>query len=78
MAVTLQIELQEQAQTVARLVIRTQRLKAVAVGEQRHAIAAPPRSTVLRCLRPDGDLFYHPQAPDSTTKPIVLLLVPVF
>jgi hypothetical protein len=30
----------------------------VRVNDQRHSIAAPPRSTVLRCLRPDGDLFY--------------------
>ena len=26
-------------------------------GSQRQAIAAPPRSSVLRCLRPDGDIY---------------------
>jgi hypothetical protein len=50
----------------------------VPVGAHRHAIAAPPRSTVIRCLRPDGDLYYLRQAPDPQTKPLVLLHVPVF
>jgi hypothetical protein len=48
------------------------------VGSQRQAIAAPPRSTVIRCLRPDGDIFYLRHAPDPNTKPIVLLHCPVF
>jgi GAF domain-containing protein len=50
----------------------------VPVGLQRHAIDAPPRSKVIRCLRPDGDIYYLRQAPDPKTKPIVLLHVPVF
>jgi len=50
----------------------------VPVGSQRQAIAAPPRSQVIRCLRPDGDLFYLRQAPDQKAKPLVLLHVPVF
>ena len=50
----------------------------VPVGDQRHAINAPPRSTVIRCLRPDGDTFYLRHAPDPMAKPIVLLHVPVF
>jgi hypothetical protein len=50
----------------------------VPVGDQRHTLAAPPRSTVIRCLRPDGDTYYLRHAPDSKTKPIVLLHVPVF
>jgi hypothetical protein len=41
-------------------------------------IAASPRSTVLRCLRPDGDVFYLRDAPDPKAKPIVLLHCPVF
>ena len=28
----------------------------VPVGDQRPALAAPPRSTVIRCLCPDGDI----------------------
>ena len=50
----------------------------VPVGDQRHAINAPPRATVIRCLRPDGDTFYLRHAPDPKAKPIVLLHVPVF
>jgi len=50
----------------------------VPVGSQRQSIDAPPRSTVIRCLRPDGDLFYLRHAPDPKTKPIVLLHYPVF
>jgi hypothetical protein len=33
---------------------------------------------VIRCLRPDGDIYYLRQAPDPKAKPIVLLHVPVF
>jgi hypothetical protein len=50
----------------------------VPVGPARQSIDAPPRSTVLRCLRPDGDLFYLRQAPDPELKPVVLLHCPVF
>lgn len=50
----------------------------VPVGSQRHAIDAPPRTKVIRCLRPDGDIYYLRHAPDKNAKPIVLLHVPVF
>jgi hypothetical protein len=47
-------------------------------GSQRHSIAAPPRATVIRCLRPDGEIFYLRHAPNPNAKPIVLLHCPVF
>jgi hypothetical protein len=50
----------------------------VPVGSQRQSIDAPPRSKVIRCLRPDGDIFFLHHAPDPKTKPIVLLHCPVF
>ena len=50
----------------------------VPVGSQRQALEAPPRATVIRCLRPDGDIYYLRHAPDPKTKPIVLLHCPVF
>jgi hypothetical protein len=50
----------------------------VPVGAQRHQIDAPPRTTVIRCLRPDGDIYYLRHAPDPDAKPIVLLHCPVF
>jgi hypothetical protein len=50
----------------------------VPVATQRHPIAAPPRSTLIRCLRPDGDIFYLRHAPNPKTKPEVLLHCPVF
>jgi hypothetical protein len=50
----------------------------VPVGSQRLSIEAAPRSTVIRCLRPDGDLYYLRHAPDPKTKPLVLLHCPVF
>ena len=50
----------------------------VPVHDQRYSIAAPPRSTVVRCLRPDGDLFYLHHAPDPKTHPLVLLHCSVF
>ena len=50
----------------------------VLVGDQRHALASPPRSTALRCLRPAGDIYYLRQAPHHNTKPILLLHVPIF
>ena len=36
----------------------------VPVGTQRQPIDAPPRTTVIRCLRPDGDIYYLRHAPD--------------
>ena len=48
----------------------------VPVGAQRHPIAAPPRSRVIRSLRPNGDIYYRLHAPDPQTKPIVLLHCP--
>ena len=50
----------------------------VPVGGHRQSIDAPPRSTVIRCLRPDGDIFFLRHAPDPKTKPIVLLHCPIF
>ncbi len=50
----------------------------VPVGDQRLSIEATPRTTVIRCLRPDGDIYYLRFAPDPKAKPIVLLHVPVF
>jgi hypothetical protein len=50
----------------------------VPVGLQRLSIAAPPRTTVIRCLRPDGDLFYLRHAPNPKIRPILLLHCPVF
>lgn len=50
----------------------------VPVGPVRHRIDAPPRSLVIRCLRPAGDILYLRHAPDNETKPIVLLHCPVF
>jgi hypothetical protein len=50
----------------------------VPVRDQRHSLDAPPRTTVIRCLRPDGDIFYLRHAPDSQSKPILLLHCPVF
>jgi transposase InsO family protein len=50
----------------------------VPVGSQRQSLDAPPRSTVIRCLRPDGDVYYLRQAQIPKTKPEVLLHCPVF
>ncbi len=50
----------------------------VPVGSQRQPLDAPPRTTVIRCLRPDGDIYYLRHAPDKNQKPIVLLHGPVF
>jgi len=50
----------------------------VPVGSQRQPIDAPPRTTVIRCLCPDGDIYYLRHAPDKNAKPIVLLHCPVF
>ena len=50
----------------------------VPVGPHRLSISAPPRSTVLRCQRHDGDVFYLRYAPDPKAKPILLLHCPAF
>jgi transposase InsO family protein len=50
----------------------------VPVGSQRLTINAPPRSTLIRCLRPDGDLFFLRHAPHPKSTPILLLHHPVF
>ena len=50
----------------------------VPVGLQRQSIDAPPRSRVIRCLRPDGDRDCLRQAPDPKAKPVILLPCPVF
>jgi hypothetical protein len=50
----------------------------VPVGPQRVSIAAPPRTSVVRCLCPDGDVFYLRYAPDAQSKPILLLHGSVF
>ena len=50
----------------------------VPVGLQRQRVAIAPRTIVIRCLRPDGDVFYLQHAPDPKTKPVVLLHCPVF
>jgi len=50
----------------------------VPVGTQRQSIDAPPRTTVIRCLRPNGDIYYLRHAPNPKAKPEVLLHCPVF
>lgn len=50
----------------------------VPVGPHRQPIEAPPRTIVIRCLRPDGDIYYLRHAPDPKAKPLVLLHCPVF
>jgi hypothetical protein len=50
----------------------------VPVGPQRQSIDAPPRTTVIRCLRPDGDIYYLRLAPNPNAKPVVLLHCPIF
>lgn len=50
----------------------------VPVGAQRQTIDAPPRSNVIRCLRLDGDIHYLRHAPNTKSKPIVLLHCPPF
>ena len=50
----------------------------VPAGSQRLSIDAPPRSTVVHCLRPDGDIYYLRHAPDLKAKPLLLLHCPVF
>jgi transposase InsO family protein len=50
----------------------------VPVGHQRFSVSAPPRSSVIRCLRPDGDTFFLRHAPDPKKLPAILLHSPVF
>jgi hypothetical protein len=50
----------------------------VPVGTDCRSLDAPPRATVIRCLRLDGDLFYLQKPPNSKAKPVVLLHVPRF
>lgn len=50
----------------------------VPAGSGRLPINAPPRSTVIRCLRPDGDIYFLQNAPDPKVSPVVLLHLPVF
>ena len=51
----------------------------VPAGSQHQATDAPPRSTVIRCLRPDGDIDYLRHASNPKAKPLLLLLhCPVF
>jgi hypothetical protein len=50
----------------------------VPVGSQRMSLDASPRSRVVRCLRPDGDLFYLRAQPDPQAKPQILLHCPPF
>ena len=44
----------------------------VAIGQQRFWVDAPPRSRVLRCLHPNGDITVLKEPPDKTKMPIVL------
>lgn len=50
----------------------------VAAGSQRMTIEAPRRSTVIRCLRPDGDIYFLQGEPQAQHKPVVLLHCPIF
>jgi hypothetical protein len=50
----------------------------VAVGTQRLTIEAPRRSRVIRCLRPDGDIYVLKEQPQAGSKPVVLLHCPIF
>ena len=50
----------------------------VPVGTVRLSLEATPRTSVIRCLRPDGDLFYLRHAPNPNLTPQVLLHCPAF
>lgn len=50
----------------------------VPVGSHRQTINAARRSKVIRCLRPDGDLYFLAQPPNQNAKPIILLHSPAF
>jgi hypothetical protein len=45
----------------------------VAIGQQRFSIDAPPRSRVVRCLHPNGDITVLKEPPNKNTTPIILL-----
>ena len=44
----------------------------VPVGPMHCTIEAPPRTRVVRCLRPDGDIFFLRSGPKPHTQPVVL------
>lgn len=50
----------------------------VPVGTQRLRLDAPPRSHVIRCLKPDGDIYFLRYQPDPNEKPAILLHCPAF
>jgi len=50
----------------------------VPVGHLRATIDAAPRSTVIRCQRPDGDIYFIRSTPNPQKQPIILLHHPVF
>lgn len=50
----------------------------VPIGHLRASIDAPPRSTVIRCLRPDGDIYFLRSAPHPQKQPVILLHHPIF
>ena len=50
----------------------------VPIGHLRTSLDAAPRTTVIRCLRPDGDIYFLRSAPDAAKQPLVLLHHPVF
>jgi hypothetical protein len=50
----------------------------VPAGSQRLKVEAAPRSTVVRCLCPNGDIFFLKDPPNPKNKPIVLLHCPPF
>ncbi len=45
----------------------------VAVGTQRLSVDAPPRSKVIHCQHPNGDVTVLQHAPDPEKMPVVLL-----
>jgi hypothetical protein len=48
----------------------------VPVGSQRLSIDRPPRSKVIRCTHPNGDLSFLAAPPDHASKPILLAHFP--
>jgi hypothetical protein len=50
----------------------------VPIGSQRQSVDAPPRSTLIRCLKPDGDIYYLRHSPHPKEKPVILLHCPIF
>ena len=50
----------------------------IPVRSLRLSIDAPPRSFVIQCLRPDGDIFFLKDPPNPKINPLVLLHCPVF